>query len=71
MSRAKKTVASGATINVRQVRSGIGYQRDQKATLQALGLGRIGRVRTLPDNPQVRGMVNKIPHLVVIEDAAQ
>ena len=71
MSPAKKAAAAGATINVRQVRSGIGYRRDQKATLRALGLGKIGRVRTLPDNPQVRGMVKKIPHLVVIEDAAQ
>jgi len=71
MSPAKTAATSGATINVRQVRSGIGYSQDQKATLRALGLGKIGRVRTLPDNPQVRGMVNKIPHLVVIEDAAQ
>ena len=71
MSPAKTAAASGAKINVRQVRSGIGYSQDQKATLRALGLGKIGRVRTLPDNPQVRGMVNKIPHLVVIEDAAQ
>ena len=71
MSPAKKAAASGASITVRQVRSGIGYRQDQKATLRALGLGKIGRVRTLPDNPQVRGMVNKIPHLVVIEDAAK
>ena len=71
MSPAKKPAASGVTLTVRQVRSGIGYRKDQKATLRALGLGKIGRVRTLPDNPQVRGMVNKIPHLVVIEDAAQ
>jgi len=67
----KKSAAGGPTITVRQVRSGIGYRRDQKATLRALGLGKIGRARTLPDNPQVRGMVNKIPHLVVIEDAAK
>ena len=72
MTRArKKSAATGPTITVRQVRSGIGYRRDQKATLRALGLGKIGRARTLPDNPQVRGMVNKIPHLVVIEDAAK
>jgi large subunit ribosomal protein L30 len=67
----KKSAAGGPTITVRQVRSGIGYRRDQKATLRALGLGKIGRARTLPDNPQVRGMVNKISHLVVIEDAAK
>jgi large subunit ribosomal protein L30 len=64
----KKATATG-TIDVRQVRSGIGYSSDQKATLRALGLGRVGKVRTLPDNPQVRGMVGKIPHLVVIMSA--
>lgn len=57
----------GDTVRVRQVRSGIGYGKDQKATLRALGLGRVGRVRVHPDNPQIRGMVAKIPHLVVIE----
>ena len=53
-------------ITVRQVRSGICCNETQKATLRALGLEKIGRVRTLPDNPQVRGMVAKIPHLVEI-----
>jgi ribosomal protein L30/L7E len=38
----KKATATG-TIDVRQVRSGIGYSSDQKATLRALGLGRVGR----------------------------
>lgn len=67
MSAARAKKGSDATLRVRQVRSGIGFKVDQKATLKALGLGRIGRVRTLPDNPQVRGMVAKIPHLVTIE----
>ena len=56
-------------LKVRQVRSGIGFSRDQKATLKALGLGKIGRVRTFPDNPAVRGMINHIRHLVVAEEA--
>ncbi len=61
--------AAGGRIKVRQVRSGIGFREDQKATLRALGLERIGRVRELPDNPQVRGMIAKIPHLVeVVEE---
>jgi large subunit ribosomal protein L30 len=55
------------TLRVRQVRSGIGFGGDQKATLRALGLGRINKVRTHPDNAQIRGMIAKIPHLVVIE----
>jgi large subunit ribosomal protein L30 len=62
--------SKGAVIRVRQVRSGIGFEKSQKATLKALGLGKIGRTRELPDNPQVRGMVKKIPHLVEIVEAA-
>ena len=61
MSAAKKT------INIRQIRSGIGFDKTQKATLRALGLEKIGRVVTHPDNAAIRGMVAKVPHLVVIE----
>ena len=66
MTRAKDKTA--ATLRVRQVRSGIGFDKWQKATLRAMGLGKIGRSRELPDNPQVRGMIAKIPHFVVVED---
>ena len=62
---------SAGMLAVRQVRSGIGYNRKQKATLRAMGLGRVGRLRELPDNPEVRAMVAKIPHLVVIEEPAR
>ena len=62
-----KTAKAKKTIKIRQVRSGIGFDKTQKATLRALGLERIGRVREYPDNPAVRGMAAKIPHLVVIE----
>ena len=61
--RAKK---SGASLHVRQVRSGIGFDKTQKATLKALGLGKLGRVRELPDNREVRGMIAQIPHLVTL-----
>ena len=57
-----------ARLSVRQIKSGIGYNKSQKRTLAALGLGKIGRVRELPDNPQIRGMIFKISHLVRIED---
>jgi large subunit ribosomal protein L30 len=57
-----------ATIRVRQIRSGIGFDRTQKATLKALGLGRLNRVRVFPDNPQVRGMIRKVSHLVAVEE---
>ena len=60
MSAAKKT------ITIKQIRSGIGFDKTQKATLRALGLEKLNRVVTRPDNAAVRGMVAKIPHLVVI-----
>jgi len=59
--------AAKKTIKVRQIRSGIGFDKTQKATLRALGLERIGRVVEHPDNPAIRGMVASIPHLVVIQ----
>jgi large subunit ribosomal protein L30 len=61
----------GPKVRVRQVRSGICANETQKRTLRALGLEKIGRVRTLPDNPQVRGMVAKIPHLVEIVEKSE
>jgi len=65
---AKKDAGNGKkTIKIRQVRSGIGFDKTQKATLRALGLVKIGRVREFPDNPAIRGMAAKISHLVVIE----
>jgi large subunit ribosomal protein L30 len=60
--------ASTGKLNVRQVKSGIGFDKTQKATLRALGLGRIGKSRQVPDNPEIRGMIRKVTHLVVIDD---
>ena len=62
-------MAKKDTIRVRQVKSGIGYSKDQKATLVGLGFRRMHQVVELEDTPSVRGMVNKISHLVVIESA--
>ncbi|MCP5361916.1 MAG: 50S ribosomal protein L30 [Hyphomicrobiales bacterium] len=56
-----------ATIRIRQVHSPIGRPKDQLATLKGLGLGRNGRVRELEDTPSVRGMINKVAHLIAIE----
>jgi len=53
-------------IKVKQIRSGIGFPSPQKRILRALGLEKIGRVRSFPDTASVRGMVAKIPHLVEI-----
>ena len=62
-------MAKKGTIRVRQVKSGIGYSKDQKATLVGLGLRRMHQVVELEDTPSVRGMVNKINHIVVVESA--
>ncbi len=65
---AKKAAAGGTKmLRIRQIRSGIGFEESQKATLRALGLVKIGRVREFPDNPAIRGMAAVISHLVVIE----
>ncbi|MFQ5720054.1 MAG: 50S ribosomal protein L30 [Acidobacteriota bacterium] len=57
----------GGTLTIRLVRSPIGYQRRQKATVRSLGFTRMHQVRTLPDNEAVRGMVRAISHLVRID----
>ena len=55
-----------ATIVVKQIGSPIRRPKDQLATLKGLGLNKMNRTRELEDTPSVRGMVNKIPHLVQI-----
>jgi large subunit ribosomal protein L30 len=58
----------GGKLRIRQIRSGIGFEENQKATLRALGLERIGRERLVPDTPQMRGMLSTVPHLVEFEE---
>ena len=57
------------TIRVTQVGSPIGRPSDQRATLKGLGLNKMHRSRELEDTPAVRGMVNKVKHLVRLEDS--
>jgi large subunit ribosomal protein L30 len=54
-------------LKVTQVRSTIGVKPKQRGTLRALGLGRIGRSHLLPDRPEIRGMLARVPHLVTVE----
>lgn len=56
------------TIRVTQIKSPIRRPKDQRATLVGLGLNKINRSRELPDTPSVRGMINKVSHLVRVED---
>jgi len=53
-------MAKKATVTVRQTGSATRRKPDQRATLVGLGLGRIGKQRTLEDTPSVRGMINKV-----------
>ena len=57
------------TITLKQIRSPIRRPQSQRATLKGLGLNKMHRAITLKDTPEVRGMVNKVKHLVeVIEE---
>lgn len=58
------------TITVTQVRSGIGSKPKTRGTLRALGLGRIGKTNTLPDRPEIRGMIARVPHLITVSESA-
>ena len=58
--------SDGPRITVTQIRSGIGTKPKHRATLRALGLGRIGKSNNLPDRPEIRGMVARVPHLVTV-----
>ena len=56
-------------LKLTQVKSQIGRKYDQDRTLKALGLGKIGKTKELPDNESVRGMIFKVKHLVEVEEA--
>lgn len=56
------------TITVTQIKSGIGTIPKHRGTLRALGLGRIGNTNTLPDRPEIRGMIARVPHLIRVEE---
>ena len=55
-------------LRVTQVRSAIGAKPKQRGTLRALGLRRIHHTVELPDRPEIRGMVARVPHLVDVEE---
>ncbi len=59
-------MAGKKTIKVQQVRSVIGYDRRQRATVRGLGLRRIRHVVEVEDTPAVRGMIFRVRHIVVV-----
>ncbi len=61
-------------LRIKQVRSLIGHPKRQRATMRALGLRKIGHTVEKPDNPQIRGMIRAVSHLIqweVIEDGKE
>jgi large subunit ribosomal protein L30 len=61
-------MSRGKRIRVRQVKSMIGSDRRQRATLRGLGIRRMHRRVEVEDSPAVRGMIQKVIHLVVVEE---
>ncbi len=56
-------------VKVTYTKSAIGYKQDQKRTIAALGLHRLGQTVEHPDTPQLRGMIQRVRHLVTVQEA--
>ena len=61
-------MTKSAKLKVTQIGSSIGRPKDQRATLIGLGLNKMHRSRLLDDSPAIRGMIDKVHHLVRVED---
>ena len=57
-----------ATLRIKWVKSAIGYSKDQKETIRALGLHKLQQTVDHEDNPVMRGMIRKVNHLVKVEE---
>jgi len=60
-----------ATLKITWKKSAIGYKEDQKGTIRALGLRRLGQTVVHSDSPSVRGMIRKVKHLLAVEEEQQ
>ena len=58
-----------ASLRIQWFRSLIGYERDQRRTIRALGLRRLHQTVEREDTPTIRGMLHKVRHLVKVEEA--
>lgn len=63
-----KSNTAGKTVRVTWVKSAIGYSKDQKATIKALGFRRLNQTLEKADTPQVRGQIFKVKHMLRIEE---
>jgi large subunit ribosomal protein L30 len=68
---ARATGADPALILVTQIKSAIGTKPVHRGTLRALGLRGIGQHNVLPDSPDIRGMIHRVPHLVSVVPAPE
>jgi len=68
--RSRANAAPAGGLRVTQVRSAIGTKPKHRGTLRALGLRGIGQTNTLPDRPEIRGMIARVPHLITVEELA-
>ncbi len=57
-----------AELKVTQVKSAIGTKPKTRGTVRALGLRGIGQTNVLPDRPEIRGMIRRVPHLITVEE---
>ncbi len=60
---------SGKKLVVTQIKSAIGYDKRQRNQLKGLGLRRMHHTVELEDTPSIRGMINKVPHLLKVEES--
>ncbi|HVA10018.1 MAG TPA: 50S ribosomal protein L30 [Acidimicrobiales bacterium] len=66
----KKAAAGEARLVVTQTRSAIGTKPKHRGTLRALGLRGVGQTNDLPDRPEIRGMLARVPHLINVEEVS-
>ncbi len=62
---------TGPLLIVTQVRSSIGTKPKHRGTLRALGLRGMGQTHTLPDRPEIRGMIARVPHLISVVETSE
>jgi large subunit ribosomal protein L30 len=58
-------------LKVTQTKSTIGTLPKHRGTIRALGLGKIGRSNTLPDRPEIRGMIHAVSHMIKVEEVKE
>ncbi len=71
MAAATKKASGESVLLVTQTRSAIGTKPKHRGTLRALGLRGIGQSNELPDRPEIRGMLARVPHLIRIEEVSK